>query len=122
MAAAFWQWERQVFLVCGYLRYIRGLERNLGLNDRDRSICGLAAGMLHADAPVNYKQQALETAEDKLKHDILSCPKARGEFTSAPVPNKFQVHVSLCRNSCCSLRGNASLISCLDFENLLPII
>ncbi|CAL1158597.1 unnamed protein product [Cladocopium goreaui] len=83
MAAAFWQWERQVFLVCGYLRYIRGLERNLGLNDRDRSICGLAAGMLHADAPVNYKQQALETAEDKLKHDILSCPKARGEFTSA---------------------------------------
>ena len=37
-------------------------------------------------------------------------------------PTSFKFHVSLCRNSCCSLRGNASLISCLDFENLLWII
>ena len=118
MAAAFWQWERRVFLVCDYLRYIRRLERNLSLNDRDRSVCGLASGMLQADAPINYKHQALETAEDKLKHDILSCPKARGEFTSAPWPNKFQASCGLVR----LVIGSAILISYLDFEHALQTI
>ena len=66
MAAAFWQWERQIFLICGYLRYIKHLERNVSVSDRDRSLCGLAVQMLNAEGPVNQKQQALKSPEDKL--------------------------------------------------------
>eukprot|EP00435_Cladocopium_sp_Y103_P072670 s6_g41.t1 len=89
MAAAFWQWERQVFLVCGYLRYIRALERNLGMNDRDRSICGLASGMLHADAPVvlreelrhkhrknsDFKTMLLKAIDGLVAQGLLLCDK-----------------------------------------------
>ncbi|CAK9100445.1 unnamed protein product [Durusdinium trenchii] len=87
MAAAFWQWERQIFLICGYLRYIKHLERNVSVSDRDRSLCGLAVQMLNAEGPAkiredlrrkyrkaeNFKQELVKVLDMLVEGGLLIC-------------------------------------------------